>query len=506
MDLTALLAHMVNKRASDLFISVGAPPTIKIEGHATPISNELVTPQQAQQLIYSIMDDEQSKCFESTMELNMGLNLPNVGRFRINIYRQRSEPALVARYIKGEVPSISALGLPNKLQELILEERGLILVVGGTGTGKSTTLASMIDYRSQQRTGHILTVEDPIEFIHQHKTSLVNQREVGLDTLSYTNALKNALREAPDVIMIGEIRDLDTMKHAIAYAETGHLCIATLHANSASQAMERILNFFPETAHKQVLMDLSLHLKAIVSQRLAHGINGSRVAAVEIMMNTPFVADLIKKGNLEKIKDAMQQSKQQGSQIFDDALYELHQASRISEQEALRLADSRNNLSLKLRLEKREQSGAPRGQKELTFDRRAEFNAFKSFKLSAMKVDNSRREDIEQVMSTAIAQALINKGYAPNENAADINVQFVLGLKASKGLTLEPIRNEISPLLTAPADTDEEVTCIINVVDNVNNKPIWRMTASRKISGPIKTQDEVNAEIEYLMAEYPDCQ
>jgi len=506
MDLTALLAHMVNMRASDLFISVGAAPTIKVEGHSTPISSDLISPQQAQELIYSIMDDEQSKCFENAMELNMGLNLPNVGRFRINVYRQRGDPALVARYIKSEVPSISALGLPGKLQELILEERGLILVVGGTGTGKSTTLASMIDYRSQQRTGHILTVEDPIEFIHQHKTSLVNQREVGLDTLSYANALKNALREAPDVIMIGEIRDLDTMKHAVTYAETGHLCIATLHANSASQAMERILNFYPETAYKQVLMDLSLHLKSIISQRLAHSINGSRVAAVEIMINTPFVADLIKNGKLEKIKDAMQQGKPQGSQIFDDALYELYQSGQISEQEALRLADSRNNLALKLRLEKREKPGNFTGQKELSFDRRADFNAYRSFKISAMKVDNSRRKDVEQVMSNAISQALVDKGYTHNESTADIDVQYVLGLKATKGLSLEPIRNEKSPLLTVPEDTDEQVTCVINIVDNINNKPVWRMTATRKISGPLKTQDEVNAEVAGLMAEYPACQ
>ena len=502
MELTPFLVKMVEKRASDLFISVGAPPVIKIEGRSMPIGNEPLLPQQAHELAYSIMDDEQIRTYEETFELNMGLNMENVGRFRINVYRQRGEPALVARFIKSHIPSIEELGLPLKLRELIMEERGLLLVVGGTGTGKSTSLASMIDYRSQNKDGHILTIEDPIEFVHSHKKSLVNQREVGIDTLSYDNALKNALREAPDVIMIGEIRDQDTMKHALAYAETGHLCISTLHANNANQALDRILNFFPETAHAQILMDLSLHLRAIVSQRLANGVDGARVPAVEIMINTPFISELIQKGKIDKIKEAIAQSKGRNGQTFDDALYELNRAGKISEQEALRLADSRNNLSLRFRLEKgNKEVGTIK--KDIVYDRNAPFSAYQSYKVSPLKVDSSRRPDLQQVLSTAIAKYFSGRGFTENTTAPDLDVQYILGIKSQKGLSLEPIEEEDNPFAAVPTDTETHATLIVNIVDTLRQKPVWRLTASTKLDGHLRTQEELDHDIAIVMESFP---
>ena len=281
----------------------------------------------------------------------MGLSLEGVGRFRVNVFRQRGEAAMVVRYIKDVIPSIDELRLPQVLKRLIMEPRGLILVVGGTGSGKSTTVASMIDYRNQGTPGHILTIEDPIEFIHRHKRSLVNQREVGLDTQSYGAALKNALRESADLIYIGEIRDRDTMQHAVAYAETGHLCVSTLHANNANQALDRIINFFPAAAHRQVFNDLSLNLKAVVSQRLIPALSGGLVPAVETMILSSYVSELIRKGEVKDVKEAMDQSDMHGMKTFDQALFELYQDGCISLEEALENADSRNDLSLRIRLD-----------------------------------------------------------------------------------------------------------------------------------------------------------
>jgi twitching motility protein PilU len=285
MGLSEYLVEMVDQQASDLFISVGAPPMVNVEGKMSALGNKVVDEESARALVYSVLTDKQVKTYEKELELNMALEVPDAGRFRVNLFYQRGAPAAVCRYIKDQMPSVAELGLPEKLNELIMSERGLILVVGGTGTGKSTTLAAMIHHRAQNREGHT------IEFIHSHGKALVNQREVGIDTHSYANALKNALREAPDVIMIGEVRDQDTMQHAMAYAETGHLCVATLHANNANEALERIINFFPEMAHKQILMDLSLHLIAIVSQRLCIGVDRKRVAVMEMMFNTGHVSD-----------------------------------------------------------------------------------------------------------------------------------------------------------------------------------------------------------------------
>ncbi|CEG57704.1 PilT/PilU family type 4a pilus ATPase [Legionella fallonii] len=350
MDITPFFKLMVEKGASDLFFSVGAPPNIKIEGITSPIGQAPIKSQQMSEIALSIMSDEQQKEFDANMELNMAFTVNAVGRFRVNLFKQRGEIAMVVRYIKGEIPSIEELGLPLVLKTIMMELRGLILVVGATGSGKSTTLASMINYRNENHRGHILTIEDPIEYLHQHKKSIVDQREVGIDTLNYENALKNAMREAPDVILIGEIRDRNAMKHAIAYAETGHLCISTLHANNANQALDRVINFFPEDAKQQLLMDLSLNLRAIISLRLIPGIANHRVSAVEILLNSPYISDLIDKGKVDEIKEVMARSNEQGMQTFDQALLALYKEGKITKENAIKYADSKNNVGLQIRL------------------------------------------------------------------------------------------------------------------------------------------------------------
>jgi len=357
MDIQPFLKLMADKEASDLFFSVGAPPTIKIKGKTTPLAAKNLQSGQVQTLAYSLITDRQRAEFEKTLELNFAINLDNVGRYRVNLYRQRGEVSMVIRYIRSRIPGIEELHLPQILKKLVLEPRGLILVVGATGSGKSTTLASMIDYRNEQRDGHILTIEDPVEFVYEHKKAVVDQREVGLDTLSYANALKNAMREAPDVILIGEIRDKETMQHAIAYAETGHLCLSTLHANNANnannanQAIDRIINFFPDSAQHQLLIDLSLNLKAVISQRLLQAMDGSVVPAMEVMIQSAYISELIAKRDIDKIKEAIEKNREEGMQTFDQSLYDLYKAGKISEEVALQNADSRNNLSLKIRLE-----------------------------------------------------------------------------------------------------------------------------------------------------------
>jgi len=350
LELTAYMQLMARQNASDCFFSVGAPPSIKIEGITAHLGETALTGEDVRTMAYSIMSDKQQKEYEATLEMNLAIGLPDAGRFRVNVYRQRDGVAIAVRYITSNIPRLDQLGVPDKLKDLIMLPRGLILVVGSTGSGKSTTLASMIDHRNHNRTGHILTIEEPIEFLHRHDKSIVDQREVGLDTLSYENALKNAMREAPDVILIGEIRDRETMKHAIAYAETGHLCLSTLHANNANQTLDRIINFFPDSARHQLLIDLSLNLQAVVAMRLVKGLNAKRVPAVELMLRTPYIADLIEKGEVDQIKDAMKQGANLGMQTFDESLYRLYASGSISLAEALDNADSRTDLSLRVRL------------------------------------------------------------------------------------------------------------------------------------------------------------
>jgi twitching motility protein PilU len=350
MDITPYLKLMVDRNASDLFFYVGAPVHIKIGGVVRPVGNKPIAAGGVREIAYSVMRDEQIKDFEHAWEANFAIPLQGIGRYRANVFRQRGEVAMVIRYVKGEIPAVEELGLPPLLKQLVMEKRGLILLVGATGSGKSTTLAAMIDYRNSNAPGHILTIEDPIEFTHSHKKSVVGQREIGIDTHSYESALKNALREAPDVILIGEVRDRETMKFALSYAETGHLCLSTLHSNNSNGALERIVNFFPEDARAQLLMDLSLNLRAIVSQRLIRGLNGGLVPAVEVLLNTPYIADLIQKGKIDYVKDAMEQGTEAGMQTFDQALFKLYKEGKISKEEAIKNADSRNNVGLQIRL------------------------------------------------------------------------------------------------------------------------------------------------------------
>ena len=350
MEITPYLKLTVDKNASDLFFYVGAPVHIKINGIVRPVGNKPLPPGGVREIAYSVMRDDQIREFEQSWECNFAIPLAGVGRFRANVFKQRGEVAMVVRYIKGQVPAVEELGLPSILKQLIMEKRGLVLLVGATSSGKSTTLAAMIDYRNSTAPGHILTIEDPIEFTHLHKKSIIGQREVGIDTHSYEDALKSALREAPDVILIGEVRSRDVMKFALAYAETGHLCLSTLHSNNANGALERIVNFFPEDARDQLLMDLSLNLRSIVSQRLIRGVNGNLLPAVEVLLNTPYVADLIQKGKVDHVKEAMEQGKEIGMKTFDQALFELYKEGKISKDEAVKNADSRNNVSLQIRL------------------------------------------------------------------------------------------------------------------------------------------------------------
>ncbi len=352
LDIKPVLKFMVEKNASDLFFSTGTPIHIEIEGKTMPVNSQSMTPGMVKEIAYSLMSPAQIEEFEETLEMNFAMSVHEVGRFRVNVFRQRGEVSMVIRYIKGTIPSFETLGLPPVLKDIIMRPRGLVLVVGSTGSGKSTTLASMIDYRNENTTGHILTLEDPIEFVHNHKKSVVDQREVGIDTKSFDDGLRNAMRQAPDVILIGEVRDMEGMKHALAYAETGHLCLATLHANNANQAIERVISFFPQDARSSLLLGLSLNLVSIISQRLVPGTQTKRVAAMEILLNSPYISELIQKQKLEEIKEIMADNTDIGMGTFDQSLFKLFTTGRINEENALQNADSRNDLSLKIRLAK----------------------------------------------------------------------------------------------------------------------------------------------------------
>jgi twitching motility protein PilU len=350
MDIQELFKVMVETEASDLYLTVARPPMYRIEGKIQPIGDHIFTPQDLDILVNSVMSESQRREYGENMELNMAMSLPGISRFRVNIFRQRGSAGMVIRRVKAEVSSLEELGLPEILKEITMSKRGLVLVVGATGSGKSTTLAAMVDHRNATESGHIITIEDPIEFVHRHKKSIVTQREVGFDTHSFQSALKNTLRQAPDVILIGEIRDTETMEAAVTFAETGHLCLGTLHSNNANQAIERIMNFFPLERHAQIYLQLSLNLRSIVSQRLIASVDGKRVAALEILIDTPRVRDLVKKGDVDILKEAMEQGVREGCQTFDQALFMLYKEGKINLDQALINADSANNLRLKIKL------------------------------------------------------------------------------------------------------------------------------------------------------------
>jgi twitching motility protein PilU len=347
-----LLRLMVSKNGSDLFITAGFPPAIKIDGKITPVSNQSLTPTHSLELARAIMNDKQAASFELTKECNFAISPGDLGRFRVSALVQLGNIAMVLRTITSAIPKLEDLGLPKVLQDVVLTKRGLVIMVGATGSGKSTTLAAMLGYRNENTYGHIITIEDPVEYVHPHRNCIITQREVGVDTEDWATALKNSLRQAPDVIQIGEIRDRETMDHAVAFAETGHLCLATLHANSANQALDRIINFFPEERRQQLLMDVSLNLRAMISQRLIPMKDSKgRCVAIEIMLNSPFISDLIFKGQVHEIKEVMKKSRELGMQTFDQALFDLYEADKISYEDALRNADSVNDLRLAIKLQ-----------------------------------------------------------------------------------------------------------------------------------------------------------
>jgi twitching motility protein PilU len=349
-----LLRRMVERKGSDLFVTAGFPPAIKIDGEIRPQTDKALTPEQSATLTRAIMNDKQTRDFDSTKECQFAIAPPGIGRFRASAFIQQGFTGCVIRTINAQIPTIDALELPLILKDVSLTKRGLVIIVGGTGSGKSTTLAAMLDYRNEKTRGHIVTIEDPVEYVHAHKGCVVTHREVGVDTDSWHAALKNTLRQAPDVILIGEIRDRDTMEYGIQFAETGHLVLATLHANSANQALDRVINFFPEEKREQLLMDLSLNIRALVSQRLIprEGATG-RIAAMEIMLHSPLIADLIFKGDVAAIKDVMARSTRIGMKTFDQSLFELYESNQITYEEALRNADSKNELRLRIKLESR---------------------------------------------------------------------------------------------------------------------------------------------------------
>ena len=350
-----LLRLMSQKNGSDLFITANFPPAIKVDGKIMPVSNQVLAPTHTAELARAIMNDRQAAEFESTKECNFAISPSGIGRFRVNALIQQGRVAVVCRTINLTIPTLDELGLPSVLKDIAMTKRGLVIFVGGTGTGKTTSLAALVDHRNKNSHGHIITIEDPIEFIHDHKGCIVTQREVGVDTDTWEAALKNTLRQAPDVILMGEIRDRNTMDYAVAFAETGHLCLATLHANSTNQAIDRIINFFPEERRHQLLMDLSLNLRALVSQRLLPKKDGKgRVAAIEIMLNSPLISDLIFKGEVHEIKEIMKKSRELGMQTFDQALFDLYEAGRITYEDALRNADSINDLRLHIKLHGKE--------------------------------------------------------------------------------------------------------------------------------------------------------
>ena len=351
MDVRSLLKVMVDREASDLYLTVDASPIYRIHGATQPTDAPPFANEQLEALALALMRGQQRSEFEEKMEMNLALYYKELGRFRVNIFRQKGNVGLVFRHIKADIQTVEQLQLPPIIKDIAMTKRGLVLVVGATGSGKSTSLAAMIDHRNTIHQGHIITVEDPIEFVHQHKKSIITQREVGFDTLTFQNALKNTLRQAPDVILIGEVRDTETMEAAITFAETGHLCIGTLHSNNANQAIERIMNFFPVERHAQIYLQLSLNLRAIISQRLIPSVDGKRVPALEIMLDTPRIKDLIKKAEVDTLKEAMEQGLDEGCQTFDHVLFQLYKANKISLEQALINADSANNLRLKIKLE-----------------------------------------------------------------------------------------------------------------------------------------------------------
>jgi twitching motility protein PilU len=494
-ELTGLLSTMVARDASDLYLNAEAPPMIKVAGHMKPLHGPALSPSHIHDIVYSALSEQQRYDFESLLELDFGLDFEDIGRFRVNVYKQRNHPAMVVRYIKDEIPSISDLNLPEVFHDLAMEERGLILVVGTAGSGKSTSLAAMLDYRNQHASGHILTVEDPIEFTHHHKQSLVSQREVGIDTHSYDDALKHALREAPDVIMIGEIRDEETAKQALRYAETGHLCLSTLHANNANQAIERFLNFFPSDSRPQKRKELAQHLQAIIAQRLAKTLDAKRTAAVEIMINTPHISKLIEKAETDEIKDAMGSGDNSHCQTFDDAIYQLIHQQRISKKEGMRLADSRIDLGLRFQYHQQKSLEEGARQEKYWVKPDTNFSLYRTLSVSAKKRSSERRPEMAKLLDEAIRQSINERGYRLQADNPDLMLKYAYGLRHQQDINLELGDSNEQPTV--------ESGLAVKVKDRKTGETLWYMTASRPMGQALPSQQELNIEMANLFASLP---
>ncbi len=497
-ELKGLLSVMVARSASDLYVNVDARPTLKIDGQFHTLASPPLDREQTQNLILSLLSDEQQAQLTQDKGIDFGLGFPGIGRFRVNVYFQKGTLAMVVRYIKDRIPSIQELGLPDVVHDLAMADRGLMLVVGATGTGKSTTLAAMIDYRNTHRAGHILTIEDPIEYTHSHKQSLISQREIGIDTHSYADALRFGLREAPDVIMIGEIRDSETARQAIRYAETGHLCVSTMHANNAYQALDRFLNFFNVEEQVRVRQDLSQYLLGIMSQRVARGIHGERVTPIEMMLNTPYIAELIEKGRHAQIKEAMSGDENVNCQTFDDSLYQLISAGRISRSEGMRLAESRIDLALRFKMGHADVEQRYLSPQKHWLSKAANFNHYARVCIDVHRGSQTRRPDMSDILKEAIAVGFRERGYTLVTEQPDLAVTFAFGLCHEH-------------ILGAPEELDlnaehteaEEGRLIIQAKDVTTGKVVWHLMAKRPVGGRPSNQQEINIEVANLMSSLP---
>jgi len=503
-DLYHMLDSMAVLKASDLYLNGGAPPTFKVDGELRSVSDTPLNPDEIRELVEGVLDDEQRQHFEQQLELDISLHVKNGGRFRINVYRQRGELALVARHIKDVIPTVEQLHLPDVLNDFAMARQGLVLVVGATGSGKSSTLAAMLNYRNEHRQGHILTVEDPIEFIHYHKRSLVSQREVGVDTHSYSDALKYAMREAPDVIMIGEIRDQDTARQALRYAETGHLCLSTMHATSANQAIDRFVNFFPPDYHRQTYQDLAFHLYAIVGQRLARGLQHKRVPVVEILINNAYVHTLIEKGDTQKIKEVMTKANSDSSQTFDDALYELVLDGQISKEEANRLADSNVDIGLRFRLAAGPENRQFFANKTHWLDHTVDFSRYQTIAVRAKKASLETRPDLERLLTEAISRTLRGKGYQVVSDNADLILKYAFGLNRG-GNSEESMVKSYTDDYNMPEHhkSEDQGGLVMQVKETESDTVRWRMQASRPLGRRPTTLEALGDEMANMLATLP---
>ncbi len=500
-DLHNMLESMAVLKASDLYINVGAAPTFKVNGELRTVTPTPLDGGQIKRLILEVLDDEQRQRFEENLELDVSLQITNGGRFRLNIYRQKGALALVARHIKNIIPSIDELFLPDVLKDLVMAEKGLFLVVGATGTGKSSTMASMIDYRNENRQGHILTVEDPIEFVHYHKQSLVSQREIGVDTQSYTDALKFALREAPDVIVIGEIRDQETATQALRFAETGHLCLATLHASSANLAIDRLVNFFPADAHQRIYQDVAAHLIAVVAQRLAKGLNVPRIPAVELLINNMHIASLIEKGETHLLKETMSKEHGKTCQTFDDALFKLVQQKQITKEEANRLADSQVDLKLRYRMVDSIYQEQIFSNVSDWCDHTIDFNRYRTISIEAKKISVEHRPDMKERLNEAIVAEVKNRGYKIVENDPDLALKFSFGLRSTSKNNLSDTDQYSTDFAESPS---VEAGIAMKIDDTKTGNTVWKMQATQALTSRLSEQHEFQEEIFSLMTTLPD--